>query len=219
MLNLWKTELTDIKLGTLPRPPSVSLKDLPNSFKPPLSLEQQFEFLGHTPNSHYDKYLLLKRNLIATRAPSLHNHLLYSPLNATKGNNNYAPTSFRQRILYFLFSLIKANKEYVRRTIIYRLTDQHLKKRTPLETPKENRRRLVKSRKQNVSISPGLSPEAVVNQYELSEGYDIFREQMITSGTVIVRNTGSVGGRLIMNACETKCGTIQSRQIRQPNIH
>lgn len=209
LLATWKKELTDLKLRTLARAADMSIKDLPSFFKPPLTLEQQLDFLGHTPNSHYDKYLLVKRNLIATRAPSLHNHLLYSPLNATKANNNYAPTSFRQRILYFLFAVTKANKEYVRRTIQYRLTDQHFVKRTPLETPKEKRRRLVKPKEQNVNKSPGLSPEAVINQYKLSEGYDIFREQMLMSGSLIVRNTGTVGGRLIMNACETKCGTIQ----------
>ena len=208
-METWKTKLTDVKLGTVRRADDVSLKDLPELFTPPLTLEQQFDFLGHTPNSHYDKYLLIKRNLIATRAPSLHNHLLYSPLNAKKGNNNYAPTSFRQRILYFLFSVTKCHKEYIQRTIRHRLTDDNLNKRAPLETPKEMRRRKVKPKVPTVNNSPGLSPEAVVNQYKLSDGYEIFKEQMLDSGTIIVRNVSSVGGRLIMNACDTKMGTIQ----------
>ena len=209
LVDQWKKELTDAKLGTVRPPAHVCLQDLPDLFTPPLSLEQQFDFLGHTPNSHYDKYLLIKRNLVATRAPSLHNHLLYSPLNATKGNNNYAPTSFRQRILYFLFSVTKCHKEYIQRTIMHRLGSEQLKRRVPLETPKEMRRRKVKPKKATDNDSPGLSPEAVVNQYKLSEGYDIFKEQMLTSGTIIVRNVGSVGGRLIMNACDTKLGSIQ----------
>ena len=85
--------------------------------------------------------------------------------------------------------------------------NQDLKKREPLETPKDNRRRKVTAKPQK--HSPGLSPEAVVNQHTLGEGYDIYKQQMLTVGTINVRNSSEVGGRLIMNACETKLGTIQ----------
>ena len=207
MAEAWKKELTDISLGTTSRIEHHKLDDLPNIFKVPLSLDEQFQFLGHIPNSHYNKYLLLKRNLVASRAPALHNHLLYSPLNSIKKNNNYAPTSFRQRVLYFLFQVKKDMYQYVIRTIRYQLSNEHLNKRTPLATPKDKRRRTVKPKSQKTS--PGLSPEAVVNQYKLSEGYEIFQEQMLTLGTINVRSTSKVGGRLIMNACETKLGTIQ----------
>ena len=207
LVEKWKIELTDLNLGNIRRPESTSLSDLPHLFKPPLSLEQQFDFLSHTPNSHYDKYLLIKRDLIATRAPSLHNHLLFSPMNQAKRNNNYAPTSFRQRLLYFLFSVRKSFMDYIHRTIMYRLSGEKFAQRKPLQTPVDQRRRQVYTKPS--TNSPELSPEAVVNQYKLSEGYEIFREQMYSAGTIIVRNCSSVGGRLIMNACETKCGTIQ----------
>ena len=206
LVEKWKNELTDSNLGNTRRADNQRLIDLPGLFKPPLSLEQQFKFLGHIPNSHYDNYLLIKRDLISTRSASLHNHFLFSPMNQAKRNNNYAPTSFRQRTLYFLFSARKCNEEYVQRSIMHRLSNEKFTKRQPLETPKDQRRRIVNKMS---TKSPELSPEVIVNQYRLSDGYEIFREQMYSAGTIIVRNCSKVGGRLIMNACETKCGTIQ----------
>lgn len=201
----WKNKLTDLKLLTKLRPVSVSLQELTDKFKPPLSWEQQLDFLSLVPNSHYNEYLRLKsKNVVCSRFPKLHNHLLYNPKNDELKNNNNAPTSFRQRTLYFLS---KNYVDYVMRSINLKLSQEPIKKRPPLQTPKEKRRR--KSKKiELTNTSPGISPEPVINQYELDNGYDIYKEQMLLSGVLIVRNFSQKGGRLIMNDYETKRATI-----------
>lgn len=93
------------------------------------------------------------------------------------------------------------------RSIKFRLSKEPLKKRPPLETPKEKRRRK-KRRNEETSISPGVSPEPVINQYKVDKGYQNYEQQMLRSGILIVRNMSEAGGRLIMNDYETKRATI-----------
>lgn len=94
------------------------------------------------------------------------------------------------------------------KSIKFKLSQEPVKKRPPLETPKENRRR--KKRKDpHHNTSPGISPEPVINQFSVDDGYHKYERQMLHSGILIVRNMSKAGGRLIMNDYETKRATIQ----------
>ena len=209
LFSAWMSALVDIKLGTYSRPATCSLRDLLSMFRPPLNIQDQFKFLSETPNSHYDNYVLANRKLASKRIPSISLHLLYNP-NNSESINTHAPTSFRQRNLYFLHMAYAKKPGYVLRCIKGRLSEQPLRQRQPLTTPKINRRRTKNPTEANVS--PGLtaiSPEGVTNQYQLTNGYELFKEQMMLEGVLLVRNLSEKGGRLIMNACETKSRILQ----------
>ena len=209
MFQKWMSALVDIKLGTYSRSTTFSLQDLLSKFKPPLDLQQQFKFLSETPNSHYDNYVLANRELCSKRYPSISLHLLYNP-NNSETINTHAPTSFRQRNLYFLHMAYQKRPGYVLRCITQRLSDKPLKQQEPLKTPTTKRRRIKNAPEANLSTGlTAVSPEGVTNQYKLADGYKYFEEQMILDGVILVRNMYELGGRLIMNACETKSGTIQ----------
>ena len=201
-------ELCDIKLANQPRQKSIPLVDLIDQFEPPLSKIQQFKFLSKTPNSHYDRYMLAKRELSTKRYASIQTHLMHNP-NNTDTRNTHAPTSFRQRILYFMHVAMTKRTNYVIRSIKQRISNQPMRQRKPLETPKDQRKR-AKGRSEK-TVSPGLvvSPETVANEFKRGRGYQLFKEQMLNTGTLLVRNMSEVGGRLIMNACETRSGNIQ----------
>ena len=201
-------ELCDMKLVNQQRGQYPSLRDLTKLFTPPLTQLQQFQFLSYTPNSHYESYILAKRQLAAKRFASVRLHLLYNP-NNTDTSNSHAPTSFQQRILYFLHIAFAKRIDYVFRSITQKILSTTMPQRKPLETPIDQRRRA--KQQADRTISPGLpvSPEAAENAYKRVTGYQQFKEQMLTVGILLVRNMSDLGGRLIMNSCETKSGNIQ----------
>ena len=171
------TALVDIKLGTYSRPTIPSLQDLFSKFTPPLTLQDQFQFLSETPNSHYDNYVLAKRTLASKRFPSICHHLLYNP-NNSETSNAFAPTSFRQRCIYFLhLSYIKL-PQYVFRCIKHRISETPLGQSAPLSTPINQRRRI--KAHQELDLSPGLtavSPEGVINQYKKTCGFQMSKSR------------------------------------------
>lgn len=199
-------KVNDIKLESKRKPARIGIRDLSNTFHPPLSFEEQFEFLNHIPNNHYEDYLQQNCKFIAQRNRTLENHLLYNPKNLEQNNHNNAPTSFRQRCLYYLFFVEKQHYEYVISSIRFKLSRKYAQKRQQMVTPKPKRKRKRKNLKAN--NSPGISPQPVQNLYKINEGYDIFLEQMVHSGKLIVRHMSKVGGRLIMNSFDKKNGTM-----------
>lgn len=200
-------KVTDMKLESKRKPEKIAIRELPNIFQAPLSFEKQFEFLSQIPNNHYEDYLQQNCKYIVQRNRTLENHLLYNPKNLEQKNHNNAPTSFRQRCLYFLFSVAKDHEEYVISSIRFKLSSSYAQRRLPLETPKPKRTRKPKT---TTKTSPGISPEPVHNLYKVHEGYDIFLEQMACSGKLIVRHMSEAGGRLIMNSFDKKRGTMQA---------
>jgi hypothetical protein len=99
------------------------------------------------------------------------------------------------------------DRDYVINSIKDRLKKSTLKQRDPLSTDIEKRRRVKKDKE--LQPHAELDNELVHNQCEISTGYPIFEDQMLREGTLMVRSMCEKGGRIIMNACETKSGRIQ----------
>lgn len=204
---LWQEKFQERLLGLQNRKKPTSLAELPNLFTPPLSLEQQFEFLSCLPNSPFDKYLCVLKDKVCLRAPSLLNHFLFSPLNEEKKNNSGAPTSFRQRNLYFLLCAKKPNEDYVRRSVILKLSGISVDLNDSRKAPKLQRKRLDAAFRENISPLP--PQETPINQYQQLNQYETFKEQMQESGTLMIRSFTTSGGYLIMNSCHKISGAIQ----------
>lgn len=223
---IWQSKLKEVEQGVAVRPRHRPLKQLAQQFSTPLSLEQQFEFLSAIPNSHYDRYLKVCKNEVCRKNPSIFHMLLYSPNDAQSNGNNDAPTSFRQRNLYFLH-LTRSKRpfdSYVHRSILHRLTNPENQKphrMSSQSTPQVRRRR--KRANADMQISPGPSPEPVVNKYARETQYNQFAQHMFDDGTIIVRAHSSAGGFLIMNKYLHCTGGVQAemfvniRYIHEPD--
>lgn len=225
---IWQSKLKEVEQGIAVRPKQVPLKQLPKQYSTPLTLAQQFDFLGEIPNSHYDRYLKVCKNEVCQKNPSLLHMLLYSPKHAQTKNNNDAPTSFRQRSLYFLH-LTESKRpfdSYVHRCIIERITKPEGQKpyrMSSQSTPQVKRRRNRTNQEPDIQISPGPSPEPVANKYSKEKQYALFVQYMFDYGTIIVRSHSSAGGFLIMNRYLESSGRVQAemfvniRYIHEPD--
>ena len=205
----WQTKFQERLLGLQCRRKAVSLDELPNTFTLPMTLEKQFEFLNCLPNRQFDKYLCVIKDKVCLRAPSLLNHFIFSPSSEERSNNSGAPTSFRQRNLYFLHCAKKRNEEYVKRSIILKLAGLSVEPNDSRKTPKQKRNRQRAVLRQNTSPLPQLEMDIPVNQYQQENQYDIFKEQLLQNGTLLIRTFTTTGGHIIMNSTHKNTGTIQ----------
>ena len=170
----------------------------------PSTLDEQFLLLSKINNNAYIPYALAGRhNRQSQHKPTLHQHLLFSPGNSTNPSgptcNDFAPTSFRQRTLHFLFFSSKLDYCYAKKMVEKNLCEEAFALTNSLQTPKEERRRNKKF--QSVShfgdtVQPALN---YFNRKENLHQYDDFVEAVFASGVLLVRAFCSTGGFLITN--------------------
>ena len=182
------------------------------SEKIPQTLTEQLQFLSRISNNPYSGYPLAgNTELLSTRKPRLHQHLLYSPLNSNDPssvtNNDFAATSFRQRTLHFLFFASKLDRNYARKFIRTKIYGLSLPPRGPIQTPIEKRRRHRFNRRRNHNETTELVQNEFQGATEESQ-YKNFEQAVFTKGILILRAFCSNGGFLVMNDYSTHHGTF-----------
>ena len=183
------------------KPPKSDLATLIEERKPQ-TVQQQFAFLSKISNNPYEPHPRAgKEPLLSKRNPSLHQHLLFSPKNSTDPDgkicNDYAPTSFRQRILHFIFFSSKLDRIYAKKIIRNKIGDAQFSLSKGLQTP-INLRRRSKKRHQNTSPRDLVTPAQ--NEFtHHARQFEDFQEAVFTKGVLILRAFCSAGGFLIMN--------------------
>ena len=193
----------------------------------PRTLEQQFSFLSRVSNNPYNGYPLAgKTQMLSTRKPKLHQHLLFSPLNSNdptaKTCNDYAATSFRQRTLHFLFLASKIDRNYANKFIRIKVSNLALPRREPLSTPIEQRRRYRFNRVFNNFTHTESAANEFMGATEENQ-YKDFEEAVFTRGVIIVRAFCSTGGFLVMNDYSTRNGAfldtkfVNLRYVKNPD--
>ena len=183
------------------RQPKEDLNSLINE-STPRTIQDQFKFLSKLSNNAYTSYPLSgMSNKQSQHKPTLHQHLLYSPGNSTDPLgatcNDFAPTSFRQRTLHFLFFASRLDLFYAKKMIQKNLDCESFTDINTVNTPKECRRRIKRVLNTRTPLEdPALN---LFTRDEFVRQYDDFAESVFTSGILIVRAFCSTGGFLIMN--------------------
>lgn len=147
---------------------------------------------------------------------------MYSPKNEEFGNNNYAPTSFRQRNLYFLHCARFLNRNYVFRSITAKLANNHLEQLGESQPSAHQPRKRRQRSKIPRFISPLPEVEAVKNLHKSESQFIQFSQNMFENGIVVVRSQTDEGGYLVTNACVQESGALKAdsfvnvRYIKEP---
>ena len=203
----WQDALQDAFIHNDPVTDAIShISDLSYLKCPsPFSLEEQFLFLNNVPNDHYYNYPSKTGKRLITRKKSLRQHLLFSPNASNESKNDDAPSSFRQRILFFLFVIQKPSTTYAA-IIIARALNKNLPTLQHIKLPKGCKRQ----KRQKRTESPHPFYTEAENAFSFRDQFNNFTETLFCeNGKVIVRCFSSKGGFLIMNSYNRHHGRIE----------
>ena len=169
------------------------------------SIEEQLTFLNHVPNDHYYDYPSMTGRTRITRKKTLRQHLLFSPKVYEAAKHDDAPSSFRQRILYFLFVSHQLRPKYAKIVISSAL---NINLPTKLKTNKKTG--LKRQKRQKRTESPYPFCEGAQNVFSFQDQYTNFTETVFRDYVkLIVRCFSSKGGYLIMNSYNRHNGRIE----------